>query len=585
MLAYRDATHGIDGHALWRELDRRLEGTCGSAPARQAHALSLFLRAAEVETALEDLSSPVRHVARAFTDACAAAWWQQGELDLARWRRELAALVLPERLVLKRPEGYAYYALDPAAYAGAALAVAPAGVDLTIIGVRSIGTSLSAAVCAALRASGRSARRATVRPTGPAWDRRCCFHGASQAASGGGDGAPEAASAAGDGVASGAVAGVAVPSSARAERGLMRDGTRYLIVDEGPGLSGSTFLAVAEGLEAAGVARERITLLTSHAPDPARLVAPDAARRWSRFRSRAIAESAPPASAGGVDVSAGRWRAQVFASERQWPFVWSTAERRKWLVSARSRLIKFVGLPPYGAGPFARGWALAESGFSPPIELLAGGYLAQRWVAGAVCSRAQELATPDFLARVIDYLTFRSRAFPARATGVEALDAMMRQNVREAIGVELPEQRLELRSCVYADARMQPHEWIASASGLQKVDAIDHGDDHGFPGPCDSAWDLAGAIVELDLEPARAETFLDGYGRRTGDDARARVGAYLVAYVAERIGRLHIAALSTSGAERARLDRELRRYGARLGPLVRRHFSDVVIPSGVDASG
>jgi hypothetical protein len=447
-------------------------------------------------------------------------------------------MALPERLALKRPEGYAYYALDPAAYARAVLELAPASGGLLIVGVRSIGTSLSAVACAAARSSGFVARRVTLRPTGHAWDRRCSFHG-------------------------------------EAREALVNSSVECLIVDEGPGLSGSTFLAVAEGLEAAGVARQRITLVTSHGVDPARLVARDAAARWSRFRGCTTSQGAPPEAAGGaLDVSGGRWRHHVFASERQWPCVWEATERRKFLVPAQLQLLKFVGLPPYGEGPLARGQALACAGFSPAVEASAGGYLLQRWAPGVVRADPLRPVTSDFLEHLVEYLAFRSRAFPADVADTVELDAMMRQNVREAIGIDVPEQRLELRHGVYADARMQSHEWVESAGVILKVDATDHGDDHGFPGPCDSAWDLAGAIVELGLEPARAEAFLARYQRRTGDDARERLGPYLVAYVAERVGRFQMAALSASSEEKVRLERELCRSVERLRVLVRRHFND-----------
>lgn len=552
MLAYRDAIRSVDGASLRRELQRRLEAA-GLASAREAARLALLLLAAELETALEDLEAAGRHGARAFTDACAQAWVRAGELDHERWRRELAALVLPERLALKRPEGYAYYALDPAAYARAAAAVAPASPALRVIGVRSIGTSASAIVAAAVRAGGRTARRVTVRPEGHPWDRRCALRGEDCAA-------------------------------------LLRAPGDCVVVDEGPGISGSTFLAVAEGLEQAGVPRERITLLTSHVVDPERLVARDAVQRWSRFRSlavpvRTLQEEAGGADASGgardagsargvlqrgLDVSAGRWREVVFASERQWPFVWSSVERRKRLAPARGALSKFVGLPPYGEAPLARGRALADAGFSPPVEPLAQGYLLQRWVSGRVRGRASELVTPGFLEHVVEYLAFRSRAFPADGAdgGLAALEAMTRENTRQALGVELPEQRLELRHAVYADARLAPHEWVASGDRFSKVDATDHADDHFFPGPCDTAWDLAGAIVELGLDAARADAFLASYARRTGDDARRRVGPYLIAYVAARVGRLQIASFSTSGAERERLDRELAAFTEGLRALV-----------------
>ena len=58
------------------------------------------------------------------------------------------------------PEGYAFYALHPALYASAAAHLPPG--DWRVIGIRSIGTSLSAVVAAALGAP----PPVTVRPTG-----------------------------------------------------------------------------------------------------------------------------------------------------------------------------------------------------------------------------------------------------------------------------------------------------------------------------------------------------------------------------------------------------------------------------------
>jgi hypothetical protein len=532
VLAYRDAIRHLEGALLRRELAGRIaRASDARSDDVRSQRLALMLLAAELETALEDLAHPSRETARAFTDACASAWWSERALDAVRWQRELAALELPRRLVLKRPEGYAYYALDPAAYARACLALAPADRRWVIIGVRSIGTSLSAAALAAARAHGLLAMRRTVRPTGHAWERRCSL----------------------------------------SPQGLepLLGAADYLVVDEGPGLSGSTFLAVAEGLEAAGVARERITLLTSHAVDPKRLVARDAARRWLRFRVVAAPSSEPPGvDDTALDVSGGRWRARVFRSEGQWPFVWQARERRKLLIGSGRELVKFVGLPPYGEAPLGRAQALAEAGFSPPVEPMGGGYLRQRWVASSVRRRPLGPLAPGFVERVVEYLAFRSRAFGASEGDVAGVDAMMRQNVREALGIELPAGSLELRHAVYPDARLQPHEWLVSAGRVLKVDGADHGDDHGYPGPCDTAWDLAGAIIELGLGTDRAESFLDRYRRRTGDDARGRIGPYLVAYVAERVGWLEMAALSSDGGERTRLDRELRWYRARLAALV-----------------
>ena len=54
----------------------------------------------------------------------------------------------------------------------------------------------------------------------------------------------------------------------------------FLVVDEGPGRSGSTFLSVAEALAGAGVRRDDISVLGSREFDPASLCAENAVARW-----------------------------------------------------------------------------------------------------------------------------------------------------------------------------------------------------------------------------------------------------------------------------------------------------------------
>ena len=45
---------------------------------------------------------------------------------------------------------------------------------------------------------------------------------------------------------------------------------------------------------------------------------------------------------------------------------------------------------------------------------------------------------------------------------------------------------------------MGPHAWLRDENGrLIKTNGSVHGDDHFFPGPCDIAWDLAGAFVSI----------------------------------------------------------------------------------------
>ena len=66
----------------------------------------------------------------------------------------------------------------------------------------------------------------------------------------------------------------------------------------------------------------------------------------------------------------------------------------------------------------------------------------------------------------------------------------------------MPDERaLRVLRPLIVDGRLQPWEWIVTRQGvLLKTDASSHGDDHFLPGPTDIAWDLAGVIVDWDLD-------------------------------------------------------------------------------------
>lgn len=139
---------------------------------------------------------------------------------------------------------------------------------------------------------------------------------------------------------------------------------------------------------------------------------------------------------------------------------------------------------------------------------------------------------------------------------------MLHFNSSEEFGREINGQRLEIVHPVITDGRMLPHKWLCTRSGnLLKVDNASHGDDHFFPGPTDIAWDLAGAIVEWDMEEAAVEKLLSCYQAESGDDPRHRLSAYLLAYSTLRMGYCKMAAEAMRGsAEESRLAAHYLRY-------------------------
>ena len=461
------------------------------------------------------------------TDACASRLLGSDAPDPAAARARLRRQPLPEHIQVSRPEGYAYYGLDPRGYAGCLDGALRDAAAVSVIGVRSIGTSLSAVVCAALRGRRTQVERMTVRPSGHPWARQLRLSD---------------------------------DERAFVRRGAAR-GARFAIVDEGPGMSGSTFLAVGQALEEAGVACADITLVCGHCPDLAALRGEDAARRFRRYQL--LWPSAASADRGR-DLSAGRWRELAFGADRgAWPACWAQLERTKRLTEG-SALDKFEGYAPYCRPALARAELLAEAGFAPPASYVGEGRVRYPWLAGRR-PRAAELdaAWIEHLAR---YCTFRTRACSAPDAEAAALTHMLRVNVREALGIELDERcALELRAGVVADARMQPHEWLMTPAGERfKLDGHADGDAHLFPGPCDVAWDLAGAIVEWHMDEARAAALVRCYERQSGDRVGPRLPNYVLAYCALRLGVCTFASWSADAEEAARLQRAHAAYRSRL---------------------
>src|SRR5207245_1910091 len=102
-----------------------------------------------------------------------------------------------------------------------------------VIGIRNIGTTLSAVATAAIISNGHRGERITVRPEGDPYNRALLF----------------------------------TAQQSDWIKKLKEVSALFLVVDEGPGRSGSTFLSVAEALVSSGIPAENIVLVGSREPD------------------------------------------------------------------------------------------------------------------------------------------------------------------------------------------------------------------------------------------------------------------------------------------------------------------------------
>ena len=120
------------------------------------------------------------------------------------------------------------------------------------------------------------------------------------------------------------------------------------------------------------------------------------------------------------------------------------------------------------------------------------------------------------------YLAFRFREFQtADATPLAELSPMP--------------VRFEPAAATIVDGRMFPHEWLVTERGYVKLDSVDHGDNHFYPGPTDIAWDLAGTIAEFQFDAPESGHLMDRYVAHSGDTrVRERLPFFQAAYAAFR---------------------------------------------------
>lgn len=416
-----------------------------------------------------------------------------------------------EPIRIRRPEGVAYYALYPELHAEAARVLGP---ETRIIGLRSIGTVLAPVVAAACGAD----MAMTLRPVGHPFGR-----------------APAVGATLADRLGTDPVA----------------------IVDEGPGMSGSSLLGTVDWLGERGVGPERISLLPSHAGPPGSAASPAHQARWASL-SRHVADFdevivngrvplarwfedlTGPASAPLEDIAGGRWRDR--SPDADLP-AHPGREPRKWrLVTAGGVYrIKFVGLDADGVELFARAQRLAGSGLIVAPIALRYGMMLEPWVA----ARAIGLPPTDRVDRLSSYFGARAALLPATAAGASLteLAKMARFNlatvIRDAAATRLlarwrSDRLARLQKHVrpiHIDGRLHGWEWLQAGDRVVKTDAVEHSHSHDLIGPQDVAWDIAGAIVEHGLDDTEAAHLTATLG------ASAELVEFLhVAYLAFQLG-------------------------------------------------
>ncbi|MBS7700047.1 MULTISPECIES: hypothetical protein [unclassified Chelatococcus] len=586
MLVYGDRSRCENSRDILDELDERARfdaDPCSSWIMRHGQLVALFIRAAELVQGLEDArfkatgSDALVPQARARAQALRALAgsvlrsWLNRDLPHARAVGEvlqaLRAASSSGTITTRTGEGYAYYAVYPESYGLAAQALA--GAVTSVIGLRSIGAGLGAMVAARAGAG----LFVTLRPFGDPFQRSFRL-------------APDLRAA-----------------LARRTNGI------FAVVDEGPGLSGSSMAGCAAALEALGAEPDRVHFFPSHGGLPGSEASEEGRSRWRRAprhvvtlddlvtldgRSRAETTSTPMAMplASWVedltgpplgplqDIGGGRWRDLRVYDPR--PPGGGIRERRKFLLRCErgTFLLRFVGLGATGEAVLRRAKPLASAGFAPAVLGLRHGFLIEEWVddARGIDLRADH---PALIVRLADYLAFRARQLPAvcgDGASLETLAAMAERNCeilfgRTSAGRVLADRKAQCPPSferVETDNRLHAWEWLRTSNGrILKTDAFDHCSSHDLVGCQNIAWDVAGACLELDLDGHSLAELIRLVGARGVSIHEPLLRFYLPCYAAFQAGSFYLDAQATvSEAERRILQNKLSKYKGYLSTSV-----------------
>lgn len=588
MLVYGDATRTEPASSLMARLNDSL-GAIAALPAgieRHGRLVGALVLAGQLAQGVADGGVDKTVAVRAATMAvvvqlarsCAVSWdtdFAELRLPASQVLAACSALLTAADIQVKEPEGYGLYALYPESYLDAARALArssPAGTTWQVIGIRSIGTSLSAMVAVGLNA----AVPITLRPVGHPFARR--------------------------------IAGADSADATDAAAMLDLAAQRFAVVDEGPGLSGSSVGAVVEWLAGAGVSIDRVDVFASHANGPGPEASSAVAAMWARVPvhtrtfeqtvlnapvqarrlERWVSELTGPLAGPMQDIADGRWRAlHRWAPDSEAP-VHPWQERRKYLATTTGNdrwLVKFAGLGATGEDKLARARCLYRAGFGAEPVGLRHGFLIERWIEGASPLPLHPAGSlrGRLLAILADYLAFRAMHFQVGAArggaSLGTLRTMARQNTLEAQGAALAEawsrwdettlERLQGRVIpIVTDNRLQHWEWLASDTRIVKTDALDHHAGHDLVGCQDVTWDVAGAAVEFSLSLEELDELVARVDVACGRKVDRTLLRFMrLCYLAFQIGYYQMALAGQSGQRADALSAARARYLACALPL------------------
>jgi hypothetical protein len=365
----------------------------------------------------------------------------------------------------------------------------------------------------------------------------------------------------------------------------------FLIVDEGPGLSGSSIASVASALEELGIARSRIRVACANRPEHLPMATAWTQSLWQDVQWWAAHDLEQVFWQKRIPALLSRDLHTSVRLEREFSWgAWSDArassgmqaplphlERRKLLleIDGREVMAKFVGFGEVGARKAKLYAMLSEAGFVPAFRGYAHGLLLTDWIAGGERLHAIRGKRPIPLSTAAPYYAHIFRHARAPHAELDLQDLAMTTAAIAAswlgtFNVQTLFERAAMAECagvqaLEGDQRPEPIEWLAANGRILKCDAADHFLDHTWARHLDICFDLAGFALEWRLSPGETHAFLALYEELSGDRlVRHRLPFFSALYAAHRLAAFDLAYHTAQPADRRLIDDRRHAYGMAL---------------------
>jgi hypothetical protein len=205
------------------------------------------------------------------------------------------------------------------------------------------------------------------------------------------------------------------------------------------------------------------------------------------------------------------------------------------------------------------------------------GFVALPWIEGRRLVRADALDA-NLMDSIGNHIVSNAGLLLSQtesSSSISRLLEMLYWNTKEVFGNKRAQQSRSLADRVtnslpslqYGDGHLAPHEWIRTPDGaLFKSDSFGHENDHTIVGRQSILWDVAGAVVEWNLNTQTAVPLLTAV--QTGGVAieSDALHFYLVAYAAFRMGQMStcMGIYGTASEEYLRLKKDFQYYAERV---------------------